>query len=209
MKILLGMIVLVWLMKADSLPPSLIWIQTGDAWDSANGISEGVGCGSNGSCMLTQTFDRNFTVTSPGLFDLSTLDVLAITVFNCYPTGCSSSANAYGNVMNVNSIAGPVSFDQSASNSGQSTQPCGGTNCSTYLTFNVTADSTVFLPLGDYTLQDEVTYTITGEEVFGGVTLNATLVPALVLTPEPRSTALVLVSGLLTLVGLRRRFASL
>jgi hypothetical protein len=209
MKILFGIIVLVWLMKADSLPPALIWTQTGDSWDALNGISEGVSCGSIGSCMLTQAFDRNFTVTSPGLFDLSTLDVLAITVFNCYPTGCSSSANAYGNVMNVNSITGPVSFDQSASNSGQSTQPCGGTNCSTYLTFNVTADSTVFLPLGDYTLQDEVTYTITGEEVFGGVTLNATLVPALVLTPEPRSTALVLVSGLLTLVGLRRRFASL
>ena len=66
----------------------------------------------------------------------------------------------------------------------------------------------MFLPLGDYTLQDEITYAIGSGEVFGGVDVDATLVPAAVSTPEPRSTPFILVSGFLALIGLKRTVAS-
>jgi hypothetical protein len=161
----------------------LIWTQTVDVWDYGDGISVGVGCGNNYGCTFTQTFDRTFTVTSPGLFDLSTLDDFGVTAYSCTPGGCESFAEANGDVTNVNSIIGPVSFNETAANSGESIQPCNGAPyCGTGVNFEATADGLLFLPLGDYTLQDEITYAIGSGEIFGGVDVDATLVPAAVPT---------------------------
>ena len=63
----------------------------------------------------------------------------------------------------------------------------------------------MFLPLGDYTLQDEITYAIGSGEVFGGVDVDATLVPAAVPTPEPRSTPFILVFGYVWISGVAAR----
>ena len=127
MRILLLMVLGVWLMNGDTLPPSLVWTENVVPPDSTDGISQGVGCGEAPTgCDLMATFDRTFTVISPGLFSFSTFDDLGVMTFNCSPAQCFSSAVAAGAFTDTDQIIGPVSYSQVVSDSGMNTQNCEG-----------------------------------------------------------------------------------
>jgi hypothetical protein len=139
------------------------------------------------ACIESLTAQRNFTVTSPGDFVLSSLESISAEAIICNPIACSPEP-----IVNVSynggvGISGPASAGIGFSGSGSKTGPPGTTVV--FLTLNDAPSQAVFLPTGDYAMVTTFSINVSGpnEEVSSGSFLTDSLVPV----PEPRNLAAV------------------
>ena len=204
-----------WLLKADGVPPSLVW--TGDATtllvygptggsggDLPDGLESEIGCGDDiGGCFGTFTNSRTFSVVSPGVFSFTTDAYSSGSFFNGAGGPIYGGALVYVNFSDTDSIIGPTSFSQGVSDSGSNSQDCSEAPygvCDASVTLSDSANNFVFLPIGDYTLEQSYSFFDygSGDLAFGNyLSVTTTLVP----TPEPRFGIVLLAIGFLGLCG--------
>jgi hypothetical protein len=180
------------------------------------------------SCdIIGWTADRTFTVTSPGLFLLSSSVGISESANNCSPGGCRPFAGLLVSFTESDSISGPVSFSQSLSDSGQigpifpggstsgfcasgtscSAPPCsaefGILFCVVVIGRTESQGNTVDLSPGDYKLEQTFFYSSESNgDDSGRVSVTTDLVAAI---PEPGAYAPVLICGLAVFVWLKTK----
>lgn len=206
---------------ADTIP-SLVWTDdttftesvgfaSDDPFDAGlNGISSTAGCSLNpGGCAELYMAERTFTVTSAGLFTFSTAASAGVSVFSdCLPVGgCSGTAFASVDFTDTDSIIGPESFAQNVSGDISNSQDCNGSifGCGASANADGSAMSAVYLPLGDYTLEQNMNFVANGSGDSTGSDQLITAVLPGAPTPEPRGTIVVLTCGLIALLTLKSR----
>jgi hypothetical protein len=204
------------LLRADTTP-SLTW--TGDPTPSSGasglfdssatptGFEVDVNCSAGGDCGVSFGVSRDFTVTSPGAFILSTNIALGGEAFNCYPSRCSPVAYLSISYNGFADNAG-LALTGSASSTVGPTDPSNGISCleagSDCIAFvNLSSASSQIVNLGPGASELDETYNVTGTSGTGDTIVGGTFDFSLVPTPEPRYSFLFLAVAFILLACLR------
>jgi hypothetical protein len=183
--------------------------------ETAHSITSNYGCPQAPNpalaCMADFTVSRTFTVTSPGLFSLSSFFNVDVSSSDCGPIGCATTEFLQAFATETDGISGPVSFSESVNNGESNFASCGrqGLLGCVSVSFNGSQGNTVNLGLGDYTLDQDFSLTINnfnGAQAEMGAFVNTDLVPAVTIesTPEPKSTFVAVAILFVVLASVRR-----
>jgi hypothetical protein len=161
-------------------------------------------CFSSSACVDIFQVDQYFTVTSPGIFTLSTSLSADGVAFNCNPGECQPSATMSISLNGDTAIFSPdysTYFSQPFSDSDPETTNCNGNEdgCEAEASLSDARSDLVFLGLGNYALEEnyDVSGTGSGDLSWGGA-FNSSLGPgSLIPVPEPRGVAVSAVAFLL------------
>jgi len=203
--LLLASFVVTAILHADTALPSLIWTgsTTGGGTDTLDGVEISGVCTpeSEKSCGAEGLAERTFTVTSPGLFVLSTLAELSFSSASYdIGQGFSPAAELFAEFEDQ-------AFDGFLlGSSGSSIVPCGPSNilpsgfCLVETSLNLSTgwvSEQLYLDSGDYTFQQGFAFDAAGSGLVDGTgTFDGNLVP----TPEPRGGIAVLAGAFLVLL---------
>jgi hypothetical protein len=171
-----------------------------------NGIEVSAGCFIyQGICLTGFEADQNFTVTSPGIFVLSTTITAGGQSYNCVPGDCPFWPSAevdvsYGGDTAIlgSSVYQPI-YDSGSNTSTASTCDSYGF-CVAYMSLNDAWTGSVYLADGDYTLEEEYDFQVAGGEPTANAYFDSTLVPGV---PEPRGGIAFLGVAFLIALGLK------
>jgi len=149
---------------------------------------------------------RAFTVTSPGLFNLSSTATDSFTGSQCMPVHCDFLDSGFSlTISDTITISGPTNFSVSFSDSGSALWEVPGVG---FLTLSGGQSGLVNLGVGDYTIEQDYSTVNTN---YGDAIATESVVSSLtpfVPTPEPRGAIVVLAVAFVLFSLLRTRFAT-